>query len=125
MAAATQSPVDARRQHTRAVGHDEVARTERFSRRQPSLQVYLDDVRQEPEGWVRAYTAGETIELLKASVRALTQLFDYDVPQQDLTIPRSHLPPRPESGFVIRNVQPLGGRRQRADRPARRKARLR
>ena len=29
------------------------------------MKVYLDDVRQAPEGWVRTYTVAETIELLK------------------------------------------------------------
>jgi hypothetical protein len=29
------------------------------------FKVYLDDIRQEPDGWVRTYTADETIELLK------------------------------------------------------------
>jgi hypothetical protein len=29
------------------------------------VRVYLDDVREAPEGWVRTDTAGETIELLK------------------------------------------------------------
>jgi hypothetical protein len=29
------------------------------------MKVYLDDLRSTPEGWVRAYTAWEAIELLK------------------------------------------------------------
>lgn len=29
------------------------------------MKVYLDDVREEPEGWVRTKTVAETIELLK------------------------------------------------------------
>jgi hypothetical protein len=29
------------------------------------MKVYLDDLRSTPEGWVRAYTASEAIELLK------------------------------------------------------------
>jgi hypothetical protein len=29
------------------------------------MKVYLDDVRETPEGWVRTYTVDETIELLK------------------------------------------------------------
>lgn len=29
------------------------------------MKLYLDDVRQTPEGWVRVYTAAETIEYLK------------------------------------------------------------
>lgn len=29
------------------------------------MKIYLDDIRVEPEGWVRTYTAHETIVLLK------------------------------------------------------------
>lgn len=29
------------------------------------MKIFLDDVRQEPLGWVRTYTAQETIQLLK------------------------------------------------------------
>jgi hypothetical protein len=41
---------------------------------------------------------------VKAAVRALARLVDYDVPEQDLRIRPSRLPPRPESGFVMRDV---------------------
>jgi fatty-acid peroxygenase len=43
-----------------------------------------------------------TIALVRSAVRALTREIAYRVPEQDLRIPRSHLPPRPASGFVIR-----------------------
>jgi fatty-acid peroxygenase len=42
-----------------------------------------------------------TIVLVRSAVRALTREIAYSVPEQDLRIPRSHLPPRPASGFVI------------------------
>jgi fatty-acid peroxygenase len=42
-----------------------------------------------------------TITLVRSAVRALTRDIAYSVPDQDLRIPRSHLPPRPASGFVI------------------------
>lgn len=29
------------------------------------MKVYLDDIREEPEGWTRTYTVKQTIELLK------------------------------------------------------------
>jgi fatty-acid peroxygenase len=43
-----------------------------------------------------------TIALVRSALRALTREIAYTVPEQDLRIPRSHLPPRPASGFVIR-----------------------
>lgn len=42
-----------------------------------------------------------TIALVRSAVRALTRDIAYTVPEQDLRIPRSHIPPRPASGFVI------------------------
>jgi hypothetical protein len=31
------------------------------------MKIYLDDIRTEPEGWVRAKTAQEAVELLKSN----------------------------------------------------------
>jgi fatty-acid peroxygenase len=45
-----------------------------------------------------------TIALMRSAVRALTREVAYAVPEQDLRIPRSHIPPRPASGFVITPV---------------------
>jgi fatty-acid peroxygenase len=45
-----------------------------------------------------------TIALVKSAARALTGLMTYTVPPQDLRILPSRLPPRPESGFAIRDV---------------------
>jgi fatty-acid peroxygenase len=45
-----------------------------------------------------------TIALVRSAVRALTREIAYTVPEQDLRISRSHIPPRPVSGFVIRPV---------------------
>jgi fatty-acid peroxygenase len=42
-----------------------------------------------------------TIALVRSAVRALTGDISYRLPEQDLRIRRSHLPPRPASGFVI------------------------
>jgi fatty-acid peroxygenase len=42
-----------------------------------------------------------TIVLVRSAVRALTREIAYAVPEQDLRIARSRLPPRPASGFVI------------------------
>jgi fatty-acid peroxygenase len=54
--------------------------------------------------------AGEwmTIELMKVGVRALTQLVRFEVPPQDLRVRLSRMPARPESGFVIRDVNRIG-----------------
>lgn len=42
------------------------------------MRVYLDDIRMEPKGWVRAYTAEEAIDLLKTGkVEALS--LDHDL----------------------------------------------
>jgi fatty-acid peroxygenase len=43
-----------------------------------------------------------TIALVRSALRALTREIAYSVPEQDLRIPRSHIPPRPASGLVIR-----------------------
>jgi fatty-acid peroxygenase len=43
-----------------------------------------------------------TIAFVRSAVRALTRDLRYTVPEQDVRIPRSHIPPRPASGFVIR-----------------------
>jgi fatty-acid peroxygenase len=45
-----------------------------------------------------------TIVLVRSAVRALTREIAYAVPEQDLRIPPSHMPPRPASGFVITPV---------------------
>ncbi|MBW4537745.1 MAG: cytochrome P450 [Myxacorys chilensis ATA2-1-KO14] len=51
--------------------------------------------------------AGEwiTIELMKASVKFLTQSIQYDVPEQDLRISLSRIPAIPKSRFIISNVR--------------------
>jgi hypothetical protein len=42
------------------------------------MKIYLDDIRTEPEGWVRVKTAQETIELLKSN--KVTELsLDHDL----------------------------------------------
>ena len=63
-----------------------------------------------PQGGGDHYTghrcAGEwiTIELMKTAVGLLTGSMQYDVPEQDLRIPRSRMPTLPKSQFVISNV---------------------
>jgi fatty-acid peroxygenase len=42
-----------------------------------------------------------TIALVRSAVRALTREIAYTVPDQDLRIRPSRIPPRPASGFVI------------------------
>ena len=51
--------------------------------------------------------AGEwiTIELVKRTVRLLTEEMQYDVPEQDLTIDPSRMPAAPKSRFIIGNVR--------------------
>jgi fatty-acid peroxygenase len=56
----------------------------------------------EPAAGHRCPGEWATIALVRSAVRALTQEIVYTVPEQDLRIPRSHLPPRPASGFVLR-----------------------
>jgi fatty-acid peroxygenase len=48
-----------------------------------------------------------TIALVARAVRALTRDLSYRLPPQDLGLRRSHLPPRPKSGVVIREVASL------------------
>lgn len=45
------------------------------------------------------------IELMKLAAGFLTRRMSYEVPQQDLRIDWSRMPPMPRSGFVIRNVR--------------------
>lgn len=45
-----------------------------------------------------------TIELMKVATRALVRELRYDVPPQDLRVPLSRMPARPNSGFVLRHV---------------------
>jgi fatty-acid peroxygenase len=56
----------------------------------------------EPAAGHRCPGEWATIALVRSAVRALTQEIVYTVPEQDLRIPRSRLPPRPASGFVLR-----------------------
>lgn len=46
-----------------------------------------------------------TVELLKQSVRHLTEDMDYRVPQQDLSVKMNRVPALPDSGFVIEQVK--------------------
>lgn len=46
-----------------------------------------------------------TIDLMKVSLNAMTNLMTYNVPEQDLRIDLSRAPTEPRSGFVIRNVR--------------------
>ena len=46
---------------------------------------------------------------MRSATRALAARMRYSVPEQDLRIRPSHMPPRPESGFVIRDVLAAGG----------------
>lgn len=42
------------------------------------MRVYLDDIRQHPNGWERAYTAPEAIELLKTG-KVTEMSLDHDL----------------------------------------------
>ncbi|HZG05970.1 MAG TPA: cytochrome P450 [Streptomyces sp.] len=48
-----------------------------------------------------------TVALLRALVARLARL-EYEVPEQDLSIPLRRVPTRPRSGFVIADVRPSG-----------------
>jgi hypothetical protein len=56
-------------------------RAERRRRWREGIRVWLDDVRPAPEGWVRAYTAGEAIALLEAGYVVEISL-DHDLGDQ-------------------------------------------
>lgn len=44
------------------------------------MKVYLDDMRQTPEGWTRTYTADETIILLQKEWKSITEVsLDHDL----------------------------------------------
>lgn len=59
--------------------------------------------------WLTHRCAGEaiTVELLKGVARFLASELAYDVPEQDLRIPRSALPGLPRSRFVMGDVRPV------------------
>jgi fatty-acid peroxygenase len=46
-----------------------------------------------------------TVELLKQSVKHLTEDMDYRVPQQDLSVKMNRVPALPESSFIIEHVK--------------------
>jgi fatty-acid peroxygenase len=48
-----------------------------------------------------------TVELLKRSAHLLTNMMQYDVPAQDLSLDFSRMPAIPKSKFILRNVQRL------------------
>lgn len=54
--------------------------------------------------------AGEwiTIRLMETAVALLTREMTYRVPHQDLHVGMSRMPARPRSGFVLRDIRPLG-----------------
>ena len=44
------------------------------------MKIYMDDVREAPDGWTRTYSAHETIALLEANGRSVTHLsLDHDL----------------------------------------------
>lgn len=44
------------------------------------MKIYLDDIREAPEGWVRTYTPAQTIELLKDTANMVSHLsLDHDL----------------------------------------------
>jgi len=44
------------------------------------MKIYLDDVREAPEGWVRTYTVAQTIDLLKDRANVVSHLsLDHDL----------------------------------------------
>jgi fatty-acid peroxygenase len=46
-----------------------------------------------------------TIELMKVSLKFLTQSLQYNIPEQDLEISLSTMPTAPKSGFVVSDVK--------------------
>jgi fatty-acid peroxygenase len=46
-----------------------------------------------------------TIELLKRSAHLMTNLMQYDVPEQDLSLDFARMPAIPKSRFIMRNIQ--------------------
>lgn len=52
---------------------------------------------------------GLAVALTTLGVRLLTGEMTYEVPPQDLTVDRSSMPMRPQSGLVLRQVRLLGG----------------
>jgi fatty-acid peroxygenase len=51
--------------------------------------------------------AGEwlTIDLMKMAAEFLSRSMIYDVPEQDLQVPLTHIPSMPNSRFIMRNVR--------------------
>ena len=70
---------------------------ERFLGWQGDPYTFVPQGAGEPAGGHRCPGEWATIALVRSAVRALT----YTVPEQDLRIPRTHIPPRPASGFLI------------------------
>lgn len=47
------------------------------------MKIYLDDIRPHPDGWVRTYTASETIELLANNIVSDISL-DHDLGDENV-----------------------------------------
>jgi fatty-acid peroxygenase len=78
---------------------------DRFARKPPGPFEFVPQGGGDPDASHRCPGEAMTIELMKAAVRQLTQAIAYEVPPQDLSVSRAHIPALPASGFVMANVR--------------------
>jgi fatty-acid peroxygenase len=81
-------------------------RPDRFARWGGSPFDFVPQGGGDPTANHRCPGEGAAVEILKASVRLLTQGMRYDVPEQDLSVDLSRIPAIPASRFVLANVRP-------------------
>lgn len=85
--------------------HPEVFYPERFKDWKSSLFDFIPQGGGTAAATHRCPGEGITIEIMKASLKFLVNMIEYEVPSQDLSFSLSRIPTLPKSGFIIRNIR--------------------
>lgn len=80
-------------------------RPERFQERKDSLYDFIPQGGGDPMKGHRCPGEGITVEVMKATMDFLVNDIDYDVPDQDISYSLSRMPTRPESGYIMANIE--------------------
>lgn len=80
-------------------------RPERFRNWSEDPFAFIPQGGGDPDAHHRCPGDRASVELIKAAARFLCREIQYDVPPQDLRLPKAKLPPLPRSRFVMRNVR--------------------
>ncbi|BAB05476.1 cytochrome P450 [Halalkalibacterium halodurans] len=80
-------------------------RPERFQERKDSLYDFIPQGGGDPTKGHRCPGEGITVEVMKTTMDFLVNDIDYDVPDQDISYSLSRMPTRPESGYIMANIE--------------------